>query len=330
MAQTSYSAIGTRASAYADMKALAHQMPIEVMAQFMMAKQIPRNATNTIKMRRANPLLPLTAPAVEGVSPLPQAISYTEISATLQQWVSVIKITDQVQDLAEDPVLSDASQLIGEQFGETFEKIRWGVARGGSSVYYANGTARNGVNTRITLGKQRAVVRFLQSMRASTLREILAPSDKIATRAIEACFVALAHTDVAADVRDLAGFIPVAQYGSRKPLCPEEIGSVENVAYVCSPLFDAFLGAGSATLNGMKATAGAVDVYPVVYLGKDALFTTVLRGDSGYNIRVINPGDIDKSDPAGQVGFVSAKGYFAAGRANELWMCRLEVGVTDL
>ena len=41
--------------------------------------------------------------------------------------------------------------------------------------------------------------------------------------------MAITHTDVAADIRGLAGFVPVAKYGSRKPISEFEIGSVEDV-----------------------------------------------------------------------------------------------------
>ena len=60
-------------------------------------------------------------------------------------------------------------------------------------------------------------------------------SPNFQTRPIEASYIAVAHTDCEADLRNLAGFSPVAEYGSRTPVAAEEIGSVEDVRYVLSP-----------------------------------------------------------------------------------------------
>jgi len=46
--------------------------------------------------------------------------------------------------------------------------------------------------------------------------------------------------------------------------------------------------------------------------------------------RIINPDQIDKSDPLGQRGIVGWKMYFAALILNEAWINRAEVAATDL
>jgi N4-gp56 family major capsid protein len=329
MAQSTFGSIGTRAAAYADMNALARAIPQEVIGLFCEARTIPPNKTDTIKFRRANPLPALTVPLVEGVTPNAQAMSYTDVTVQLQQWGSAIQITDKVDDMAEDPVLRDASSLLGEQWAESAELLRWGVLRGGSNVFFNNGTARNQVNTAVTLNKIRAVVRFLQAQRARPISEVLAASDKIATRPVESAFIALVHTDVSPDIRGLAGFTSVAAYGSMKPICPQELGAVENVRFIATPLLAPFLNAGSGTLNGMVG-GSAADVYPIIIFGKEAFGHVVLRGKNNFNIKVLNPGEADKSDPLGQRGYVSGKTYFNAVRLNESWMVRLEVATTAL
>jgi hypothetical protein len=126
-----------------------------------------------------------------------------------------IEITDVVTDLAEDPVLETATMLAGEQAGQTIEQVLYGVLKAGTNVFYANGAARNQVNTPITLNKQRAVVRALNAQKAGKITRILKPGVEYGTSAVEASFVAVAHTDLEADIRGLAGFVPVAKYGTR-------------------------------------------------------------------------------------------------------------------
>ncbi len=44
----------------------------------------------------------------------------------------------------------------------------------------------------------------------------------------------------------------------------------------------------------------------------------------------INPDTVSKSDPLGQIGFVGWKYYHAAVILKDEWICRLEVGASDL
>ena len=79
-------------------------------------------------------------------------MSHEDVGVTLNQYGSVIELTDKVDELAEDPVLRDAAILAGEQAGQTLEHILHGTLCGGTNVYYANGSARNEVNEKISLG----------------------------------------------------------------------------------------------------------------------------------------------------------------------------------
>lgn len=331
MTQTTYGVISQRTAAYAAAEMLSHAEPVLVLQKFGLTKPLPKNKADTVKFRRPVPFSAATTPLVEGVTPSAQAMSYEDVSATLKQYGKPIEITDVVADLAEDPVLKDASMLAGEQAGLTTEMLCYGVVKAGTNVFYANGSARNTVNTAISLNKQRAVTRALKAQKAKKITRILDGSPNYNTKPIEASYVAVAHTDCEADIRGLTGFTPVAEYGSRKPICPEEIGSVEDVRYVLSPELDPFQAAGSATLNGMVADdATNVDVYPVLFFGREAFGNVPLKGAKAITPMVINPGTPSKSDPLGQRGYVSWKAYYVAIILNQNWMARLEVGVTDL
>jgi len=103
------------------------------------------------------------------------------------------------------------------------------------------------------------------------------------------------------------------------------------VRYILSPVLVPFQAAGSATLNGMVADDSTnVDVYPIIYIAKEAYGLVPLKGDGAIEPSVLNPGTKSKSDPLGQRGYVGWKLNFTAVRLNESWMARLEVGATDL
>lgn len=329
MATTTYSSLSQRTNAFAAKEMLAHAEPIMCLGKFGMTKPMPKNKANVVKFRRAVPLAVATTPLTEGSPPTAKALSYEDVTVTLSQYGDVVEITDVVNDLAEDPVLKDAAMMCGEQAAETIETLIWGVIRGGTNVFYANGSARSAVNTVITLAKQRAVTRQLKGNRGKKVTQMLSSSVKYGTEAVAAAYIGLAHTDLESDIRGLAGFTPTEKYGSMKAL-PYEIGKVEDVRYVLTPVLDSFADAGG-TAGSMVSTGGsAADVYPIVYIAKDAYGHVALKGAEAMSPTIINPGQLDKSDPLGQKGMVGWKTYHKCFIANQSWMCRLECAATAL
>jgi N4-gp56 family major capsid protein len=208
------------------------------------------------------------------------------------------------------------------------------VLKAGTNVYYTNGAVRTSVNTALTLNKQRRVTRFLRAQKAMMITQIQDSSPDFLTRPVEAAFIAACHTDLEHDLRELQGFIPVASYGNRKVLCPQEIGSCEAVRYVVSPELTPFSDAGGS-YNGsgtnMVTTTGVnADVYPILVFGAQSYGLVPLKGQGAITPVVINPDKIDKSDPLGQRGYVGYKTYFTCLILNQSWFVRLESAATDI
>lgn len=330
MGTTTYGSIGQRTAAWAANEMLAHAEPILVLGKFAQAKPIPKNTAEAVKFRRPVPFPPAVTPLSEGVTPTPRAMNYVDVPATLQQYGDVVEITDKVADVAEDPVLKDATALCGEQAAETIEVLTYGVLRGGTNVFYGNGAARNAVNSAIGLNKLRAVTRFLKAQRAKEVTKMLSGSTNYKTEPVSAAFIAFGHTDIEADLRTLPGFVPVELYGQSMKALPHEVGKVEGIRFILSPALAPFVDAGGAK-GAMKSTAGtSADVYPIVIVGQDAYGTVALKGATAITPMVLNPGTPRGGDPLGQRGTVGWKTYFTAIRLNEAWMARLEVAVTDL
>jgi len=329
---TEYGDISQRTAAWAATEALAHAEPIAVLSKYGQAKPIPKNTAEGVKFRAPVPFAPATVALTEGVTPGFQAMSYRPAEATLAQYGAATEISDKIADLAEDPVLSDAMMLSGEQAQETLELILHGVLKAGTSFMYANSVAaRANVVTAISISDQRAVTRFLKAQRAKKVTSIVGASVKVSTEPIDAAFIAFGHTDCESDIRDMDGFVPTEKYGQMKSL-PYEVGKVEDVRYICSPLFDAWADEGGAasTMVGTTDSAVHVDVYPIIYISKDAYGLVTLKGANAIKPMVLNPGTPSKSDPLGQKGYVSWKTYFAGVILNEAWMCRLEVACKDV
>ena len=323
-----------RTNVYAERQLLKHAGPVMVLDKLATAKQMPKNKTETIVFRRPRTFDAATTPLQEGVTPNVTTFRYDDVQTTLRQYGQVIEMTDVIEDLHEDQVGKDIALQASENIGRTMEALNWGIVRGGTNVFRANGGARGDINTPISLGRQRAVVRGLKAQKAQMITRILGPGVNYATRAVEAAYVAVAHTDLEPDIRNMPGFLPVAQYANRSTISDYEIGTVETVRYILSPDLEPFRGEGSATLNGMLNSdpgGGArVDVYPVVYFGQDSWATVALRGQGSVSPSIIPANQKTKDDPLGQRGYVGWKTWHAALILNQLWMARLECGATAL
>ncbi|MGS2743604.1 N4-gp56 family major capsid protein [Halomonas sp. LS-001] len=327
--RTTYGDISQRTAAWAATEMLAHAEPILVLSKFGQSKPLPKNKADTVKFRRPVPFVVVDIPLIEGETPAAQQMQYEDVEVQIKQWGAWVEITDVVDDLAEDPVLSDASMLCGEQAAETIELQTWGALRAGTNVVYANGALRTDVNTPISLAKQRTVTRALKAQRAKKVTQMVGGSPNYSTEPVDAAFIAFAHTDLEADIRDMNGFVPTEKYGSMKAL-PYEIGKVEDVRYVLSPVLDKFIDAGGAE-NGMVSTGGGnADVYPVVYIAKESYGLIPLKGKGSITPKVLNPDTPRGGDPLGQRGSVGWKTYFVAKILNEAWLARLEVAATNL
>lgn len=333
MPRTTYGDISQRTAAHAVAKMLSHAEPVLVLSRFGQSKPLPRNTAKTQKFRRAVPFTVSTTPVTEGITPPSKRMQYEDVSATIAQYIGVVAITDHVADLNEDPVLTDATKLCGEEAAETLELVTWGVLKAGTTVFYGDSadTSRSDVNDRVSIGRIRAVVRYLKNQRARMITEMLKSSVNFGTQAVAPAFIGFCHTDMESDIQDLPGFVAVENYGAAMKALPNEIGKVESVRFITSPVLDNFESAGSTTLNGMVSTdATNVDVYPLVIVGQESYGLVPLKGKESITITVLNPDKPSKSDPAGQRGFVTWKAWYTAVRLNETWMARVEVGVTDL
>ena len=352
MAIQNYGTVASRNLIRAAQGMLEHAQPITVLGDFGTQREMPMNSTDTLVFRRT---LPFGASAVgttiegtqryagtpnidatnfvlsEGVTPNSNTISFQDVTVQLQQYGILFKYSSKVEQLYEDDIPGEMVKLTGETMAEVMEMVRYGVLKAGSTVIYANGTTRAGINTAISLNAIRKAARTLESNRARRVTSRLAPGVNFGTRAVQPAFIVFCHTDAVADARNLPGFTRVEEYGSFKPIHDREIGACEDFRFISSPLLKSFLAAGSGTLNGMLSIGAAnVDVYPFLVIGEDAWGQVALKGMSAIKPVVLKASQTNHANPLGQFGYVGASTWFASVRLNDAFMARIEAGVTAL
>ncbi len=352
MSIQNYSTVASRNLIRAAQGMLEHAQPITVLGDFGTQREMPMNSTDTLVFRRTLPFGASTTgttvegssryvgtPQItasnfvlaEGVTPNSNTISFQDVSVTLQQYGVLFKYSSKVEQLYEDDIPGEMVKLTGETMAEVMELVRYGVLKAGSTVVYANGTTRAGINTAISLNAIRKAARTLESNRCRRVTSRLAPGVNFGTRAVQPAYVVFCHTDAVADIRNLPGFTRVEEYGSFKPIHDREIGACEDFRFISSPLLTSFAAAGSSTLNGMLSVGAAnVDVYPFLVIGEDAWGQVALKGMQAIKPVVLKASQTNHANPLGQFGYVGASTWFATVRLNDAWMARIEAGVTAL
>lgn len=341
MATTIYGDISPRTAAYVVKDLLERAMPYLCIEKFAQAYTIPKNMTKSASFRRyfllgapgsgtaaggTGATVLATAPLTEAVTPTGQKLDKVDINVTLNQYGDFITTSDVVEDTHEDPILKQATEVLGEQAAQTKETVSYNVLKAGTSVRFANGVARNQVNTPITLSLIRKGTRDIKRQNGRYITSVVKSTPAFNTQPVEAAFVCLVHPDVENDIRSIAGFIQTKQYGTVTPW-ENEIGSVEDVRFVKSTLFVPFADAGGAA-GAMISTSGVnADVYPCLLLGKDAYGVVLLKGGSSIMPMVVNAKPAS-GDPLGQRGTIGWKTWHAAVILNDAWMVRLEVAAT--
>lgn len=327
---TTYGDISPRTAAHAQKMMLERGVPILVLEKFGQGKPVPTRSSKVTKFRRYTALPNTPVALTEGVTPAGQTLTHEDVTAELEQFGDYVRWTDVVEDTHEDPVLQEASEVIGEQSAQMIEIMRYGKLKAGTSVFYANGTARNQVNTSISTGLQRKVTRFLKGQNARKVTKVVSSTPSYGTSTVAPSFIGLVHSDLESDIRNMPGFTPCEKYGSMTPY-ETEIGKVEDVRYVYSTIFDSWIDAGGAKGSGdsemLSTGETSADVYPILFIAQDAYGIVPLKGKASVTPMIHNP-KVSDSDPLAQRGSVGWKSMQTAVILNDMWMCRVEVAAT--
>ena len=331
---TTYGDISPRTAGFAKAKMLSRGQHLMVLERFGQVDPQQKNKTKTVKWRRYNSLARATAPLAEGIPPAGQKLTYTDVTATLEQYGDVVKLTDVIADTHEDVVSSEAIDLCGEQAAETVEELRYNILKAGTNVFYAAGVASRAlVNSPPTRGDFRKIKRYFKKYKGREITKIVSASQKISTEPVAPAYVALGHTDLDSDLRDLSGFVPVEQYSDSSKAMEGEIGKIEGVRIILTAMFEPWAASGLAgtTYLANGAAPGSstqCDVYPMLFIARDAYGIVPLQGQAAITPMVKNPGTPSVGNELGQIGFVSWKTMQTAAILNQDWIARLECAAT--
>lgn len=293
---------------YYDRQLLARALPNLIHSQFGQVRPLPEGTGKSIEFRRFSSLSTTGAltPITEGVTPGGNSLTASAVPASVNQYGDYITGSDLLDLTAIDPIMDQTAQLLGEQAGNVIDSIVRDILVAGTTVQYANGKASRILTTAtdvMTVQEIRKAVRTLQKNKA---RPYAGGS-----------YVAIVSPSVAYDLQSDANWVNAQQYAGSQRIFTGEIGQLYGVRFVMSTEAKVFVGLG----------ASGADIHGTLVLGADAYGVIPL---SGHNLQTIfKPvGSAGSADPLDQRWSQGWKAMFTAVILNDLFMVRIESGVS--
>lgn len=324
MSTTTLSQVAPGVQAFYDRNLLERAQPAEVHGRFGQKRPISQRSGNQMKFRRYSQLAAATTALTEGVTPSGSALAVTDINATLAQYGDYVTLSDMVSLTNQDPVVTEATDVLGDQAGTTIDQVRRDVLVAGTSVAYANGVSgRTSVNVKLSSTDLDKVIRALKLQNAKFIKDGIMPTDKVGTGAIRKAFIGIVHPDVEFDLEDITGYRAVSDYGSQEGVIEDEIGSYKNIRFVSSTNAKIISGGGAAGTTVYKNNGTNFDVYCSLFFAANAYGICPLSGQA-MNTYVKALGSAGSADPLEQRSTVGWKATTTTKILNESWMYRLE------
>lgn len=323
MPQTGLAQVPPGVAAFYDRNLLERAQPNDVHGRFGQKRPIAQRNGNQIKFRRYSQLAVATTPLTEGVTPTGSSLAVTDIVATLAQYGDYIQLSDMVSMTNQDPVVTEATDVLGDQAGTTIDQIRRDVLVAGTNVAYAGAaTTRLGTVTKISAADLDKAIRFLKNQNAKFIKMGIMASDGVGTGSVRKAYIALVHPDVEFDLENIVGFRAVSDYGSQEGIIEDEIGAYKNIRFVTSTNCKVFSNATTVLTAGFKG-ATTNDVYATLIFADNAYGICPLTGQA-MNTYVKALGSAGTADPLEQRSTVGWKATTTTQILNQAWMVRVE------
>lgn len=325
MATTTLSQVAPGVQAFYDRNLLRRAQPNDIHGRFGQKRPVSMRSGNQIKFRRYSQLAAATTALTEGVTPAGSALSVTDLTSTLRQYGDFVTLSDMVSMTNQDPVVTEATDVLGDQAGTTIDLIRRDVLVAGSNSLMASGAANRQSLVKELLGPDLdKAIRFLKNQNAKYIKEGIMASDGVGTGPVRKAFIGLVHPDVEYDLERITGYKSVSEYGSQAGVIEDEIGSYKNIRFVSSTNCKIWADVTTSTTAGYKVSgSGKNDVYATLIIAADAYGVSPLAGKA-METYVKSLGSAGSADPLNQRSTVGWKATTTTTILNDSWMVRIE------
>lgn len=282
---------------------LVRTVPMLFYAKFGQKRPIPANGGKTIEFRRFSGLAVAKTPLTEGTLYTGlKDLTVTAVTATVAQYGDAVGFSDLVSTTTIDPILTETTEILGEQSSETIDELVRDVVVAGTNVAYAGAhTARNQILA--------ASVLTPQEVRKAVLNLKLNRAAKIGGK-----YHAIIHPRAEYDLISTAEWREAQNYAQTGRIFSGAIGELYGVVFWVTDKAPELPNAGATS---------TVEVYQSMFFGAQAFGIVDL---AKHNLRTIYKalGSAGTADPLEQQQTMGWKVAFTAKILNDLFMVRLE------
>lgn len=277
-------------------------------------RSIGKNAGNQVSYRRFEALSLTTTALTEGVTPAGVAADVTEITGTVAQYGNFINYSDQIDLMGIDPFVTEMTDVLGQNGGESIDAIIRAELVTGTSVQYATGSSRGAqaASNVITTTLIRKAVRNLGRNNARPFRGQKGDNGQ------GGFYMGVIHPSAWYDLTGENTVQNVVTYSDPSKFYTWEFKELLGVFWIVTTLAPVFTGEGS----------GGADVYGTLIFGANAYGVTNIGGTGKMETKIKPLGSAGSSDPLDQRGSIAWKSYQLPKILNNNFMTRIEHGVT--
>ena len=303
MATQTYANTTAENRAFYDRALLERMTPNLVYLKYGQRRKIPQNEGDTANFRRFECLQPALTALTEGTTPAGTSLTVTKVEATVKQYGDYVTISDKLNETAIDPVLTEATDVLGDQAALTVDTlVRDAIVSGCTNRQYAGGAASAAAITAGSVLNSNEIKKAVRSLRKNNARPMA-----------DGYYVGIVDPETAYDLQADALWQDISKYNGGDAIMKGEIGRLHGVRFVQT-----------SNVKTDEKTNTAGTLHETMIPGRDAYGVPELE-DSSCRPRIIvkNFGSAGSADPLDQRATAGWKVSMACVVLNPLGMVRI-------
>ena len=293
---------------YYDRMVLTLARPEFIYDLFAQKRMIPMNSGDQAVFTRYGTLNAAVIPLVDGQPPAANQLNKLDFKVALSWYGSWVAITDQVQYIIEDRVLTEATKVLSLQLGLSIDTLcRDMLVSTASTIACTHGSNGN-TPTEITDEDIQLAVIALRQGNAKFMTAPIIGENRFGTAPTRKSFWGFMSVDMQMDLENVSSFQSVANYANQQYVLDAEWGNTKNVRWLLNT-------------NGFS-NGGSPNIFSSIICGSEA-YGVVRLGGKGAEFIVKPLGSAGTADPLNQIGSVGYKYPFATRILNDNWVTRV-------
>jgi N4-gp56 family major capsid protein len=306
MATQTTTSLSQEMSVYYEKVFLARAEYEYIFSQGAQMRSMPANEGKQVVFTRHTPLATATTALTEGLNPAEVNLTATNVSATLAEYGTTVRISRFLELTSIDPNNKEKIEVVGQNMGETLDQITRNELFTGATTQLAGGKAALSAVAAtdvLSVNELRRAVRTLKKNKARRYQDRIAP------------WLGKVSPDTSFDLTKDATFLSADIYDNEATkLYNGELGKILGVRLIESP-------------NG-RTESSTTTVHSNFVHGADAFGCIDLVGDKPQ-LYIIPSSKIDSGNPAGRFSQVSWATSYVTKTLNANWLINIKVGVSS-